>query len=137
MPTPIEQAVALRLAELGPTLVAQVTDQLIAALPPVELDPLDPRGAESHRAHMHSTAQRFHDLVQLGATMDWVLTGFEYEWTSRALGSKGVTWEHQAFLISTYFATAERLASWSDEERETLNHMARHLYADGALAYGE
>jgi hypothetical protein len=135
MPNVTEHTVAQRLAELRPAILPQLTEQLIAALPMISLDPRDTSHTASHYAQMYATAQRFHDLVQLGATADWGLTSFEYDWAAHVLQPKGVTWEHQAFLIETYFATAGRLATWSDEERAILDKLAKHLYADGAQAY--
>jgi hypothetical protein len=137
MPTTTEHTVAQRLAELRSPILAQVADQLSATLPMIGVAPYNPGRDASHHANMYATAQRFHDLVQLGATIDWGMIRFEYAWAARTLRPKGVTWDHQTFLIETYFAIASRLANWSDEERAILGQIARHLYAEGALAYAE
>jgi hypothetical protein len=134
-PTVTEHSVAERLAELRPALLAQVADQLASALPMIGTDSYDPGRAANHHAQMLSTVQRFHDLVQLGTTVDWSLVEFECAWASRMLRSKGGIWNHQAFLSETYFSIARRLVEWSDDERAILAEIASHLYTDGASAY--
>jgi hypothetical protein len=135
-PAATEHSVAQRLAELRSGIIIHVADQLLAALPIVDLDPYYTSSVANRHAQMLSTAQHLHDLVQMGATIDWSLVGFEYAWAARVLGPKGGSWNHQALLIETYFTTAGRLATWSDDERTILDQLAEHLYADGAMAYG-
>lgn len=136
MPTTAEQNVANRLADLRPALVARVAERLAASLPMVGVPPGAAHRAASHHAQMHSTAQRFHDLLQVSvATGDWGQIGFEYKWAAGVLGPKGVSWEHQLCLIERYFATARELDSWSDEELAALDRMAAELCAVVEPAY--
>jgi hypothetical protein len=135
MPSIAEQTVAARLAELRPALVARVAERLAAALPMVGVAPGAAAPAASHHAQMHATAQRFHDLVQLTVAADPSLASFEYDWTSRVLGPKGVTWEHQLQLIEAYFALARQLGAWSAEEQAELDRLAGRLRSLGEQVY--
>lgn len=135
MPSIVEQTVAQRLADCRPAIVARVAEQLATIMPMVGVAPSAPNRAASHHVQMHSTAERFHDLVQLCATTEMSLASFEYDWTSRVLQPKGITWEHQLRLIEVYFATAAAVTTWSDEEQQALGELASRLRALGSQAY--
>jgi|GEM_PF-2215583 len=112
----------------------QVAEALAGSLPMVGLSPAAPDRAARHHERMRSTAQRFHQLVQLGVTADWGLVAHEYAWTARVLTQLGITWEHQQSLLDTYFQAARALP-WADEERNTLDGIIAHVRVLGAEAY--
>lgn len=131
----VEQTVAQRLADYQPAIVARVAAQLAAELPMVGVDPHVAHPGAAHHVQMHATAARFHDLVQLYATTEPDLVHFEYDWASRVLQPRGVTWEHQLRLIEVYFTTASQITRWSDEERAALDQLAISLRAIGSRVY--
>lgn len=130
-----EHAVASRLANLRPALIAAVADQLAAQLPMVGIDQQGEGRAAAHHQRMQATAERFHELVLLGATTDWSMVSYEYRWTARVLGPLGITWDHQRTLIASYFAVAERSADWGDEERAVLKRIGERFVNLGAECY--
>lgn len=135
MPTTLDLAVAHHLNDLRPTLVARVADQLAASLPMVGLAAATAHRAALHHERMRATAERFHDLVQLGVSADWDLVSFEYGWTARVLEPQGISWDHQLALIQAYFAAAEQAEQWSEEEQAALAAIAAQIRASGAANY--
>lgn len=118
-------------------LLAHVTERLQHSLPPIGVSAAAADKAERHHTNMERTAQRFHQIVKAGATIDWSLVGFEFAWAGRKLSSMGATWEHQQVLIDSYFDEALRLHSWSDEEQAALQQMATRLRDVAQTAYSE
>jgi hypothetical protein len=116
-------------------LLARVTERLQHSLPPIGVSAVAADKAERHHENMERTAQRFHQIVKAGATIDWSLVGFEFEWAGRKLSSMGATWEHQQVLIDSYFAEALRLHSWSEAEQAALQQMAARLREVAQAAY--
>ena len=135
MTTILEHRIADHLAHLRPALLTQVTEHLATNLPMIGIDQTLVGAYVTHYQQMQATAERFHELVLLAAELDWLLVVFEYTWTARVLQPMGVTWEHQALLIKTYFAVARHLANWSAEELAVLDNLAERLWEEGARAY--
>jgi hypothetical protein len=135
MPTTLDLAVANHLNDLRPVLISRVADQLAASLPMVGIDAAAHHPVALHHERMHMTAERFHDLVQLGISTNWELVSFEYGWTARVLGPQGITWDHQQTLLDAYFTAAEQADQWSEEERAVLTALAAQLRARGAAIY--
>lgn len=131
----MQQTVALMLDEMREALIYHVSQTLCYRMPLLDIPLQAEDSIERHRENMHLTAQRFHQIVQAGATVDWSLVEFEYEWAGRKLGSLGMTWEHQEILIDLYFAEALRLGNWSDRELKTLEHIATALRHIAGAAY--
>lgn len=116
-------------------LASAVAEFLSQALPMVGLDPAMPDRAAQHRERMRSTAQRFHQLVQLGVTADWSLVSYEFSWTAAVLGRMGITWDHQLTLIDAYFEAARALGGWSADDLAALAQIAAQFRSVGAKAY--
>ncbi len=124
-------SVARRLEDRRGDLTLCLAGDLRAAL----YAPGRPAAPALPQQHLIATAQRFHELVQAGATMDWSIVPFEYGWTSRVLPSYGVTLEHQHTLIDCYFGAAERLGSWPEDERLALEQLRARIHAAADEAY--
>jgi len=89
-----------------------------------------------HAQHMLLTAERFHDIVWVGTTLDWSLVAADFAWAGYVLGRLGITWEHQEWLITTYFAVALGVCDWSEEEQAGLKAIAEQLRQVAQSAYG-
>lgn len=126
----VAQALETHREELG----AAVADALAAGLPMVGLKPGLEDGAARHHERMRSTAQRFHQIVQAGVTLEWSMVAHEFGWGARVLSGHGVTSEHLHALIDTYFQAAAGLP-WSDEERAALDGIAARVRQLAELAY--
>ncbi|GAB4217259.1 MAG: hypothetical protein OHK0022_59320 [Roseiflexaceae bacterium] len=130
MNDPTMLSVARRLEEQRGDLTLHLASDLRAALyTPGRSTPALPQ------QHLIATAQRFHELVQAGATMDWSIVPFEYGWTSRVLPSYGVTVDHQHTLIDCYFNAAERMAAWPVDEWAALELLRARIHAAADEAY--
>jgi hypothetical protein len=92
--------------------------------------------AALHRQQMATTAERFHDMVQVALTIDWGLVVQEYAWSRRVLALRGVTWEHQQVLLDAYFAAAGRLGVWTEADRAALDEVAGRIHKIAADAWG-
>jgi hypothetical protein len=118
-------------------LLARVTEHLQQHVPPIGVAAAAADKDERHHGNMERTAQRFHEIVKAGATIDWSLVGFEFEWAGRKLSSMGATWEHQQVLIDSYFAEALRLHPWSADEQAALQQIAARLREVAQAAYND
>lgn len=117
------------LDEMHEELISHVTHVLINDIPPIGVPEHAADHEERHHQNMALTAERFHQIVQAGVSVDWSLVSFEFEWAGRKLTSMGATWENQETLIDAYFDQALRLRTWTDAERATLDQIAGHLRA--------
>lgn len=135
MSEPSQATIAARLEAQREALIFQVAALLHERLSALEESRAVDHEAVLQPAHMVSTAQRFHELVQLGARIDWRLIANEYAWGRRVLGRMGVTWAHQEALIATYFEAAGRAQAWTPAERELLAEMAERMRAIARPAY--
>lgn len=116
--------VAEKLDEQCEELIAHVAECLIHSMPVLGIPVQVAERAERHQQHMALTARRFHQVVQAGATIDWRLVEFEYDWAGRKLRSMGMSWEHHEVLIETYFEQALLLRDWTPAERDALDQIA-------------
>ncbi len=108
-------------------LVARVTQRLIESVPVVGISQHDSDPEVHHHHNMALTAERFHEIVQAGATIDWTLVSSEFRWADRKLGTMGITHAHHGMLIDTYFTEAHAVHTWSTEERAILDRIADSL----------
>lgn len=131
----IETTTLNRLAALRPALVNHVAKELSAAVPPIHSSERDLGHDTQHNERMHSTAERFHEMLLAAVLADWGMVAFEYGWAARVLRPLGVTWEHQTQLIQSYFATARTLASWDEAELVNLAELEQQVLAAGEPIY--
>ncbi|HEU4324208.1 MAG TPA: hypothetical protein VFS21_13740 [Roseiflexaceae bacterium] len=124
-------SVARRLEERRGDLTLRLAGDLRAAL----CAPGRPAPPALPQQHLLATAQRFHELVQAGATLDWSIVPFEYGWTSRVLPSYGVSLDHQHTLIDCYFSAIEGLETWPEDERLALEQLRTRIHASADEAY--
>lgn len=124
-------AVARRLEDWRSDLTMQLASELRAVL----YSPGRPAAPMLPQQHLIATVQRFHDLVQAGATLDWSIVPFEYGWTSRVLPCYGVALEHQHTLIDCYFDAAQHLGGWPDDEQRALELLRARIHAATDDAY--
>ncbi len=108
-------------------LVHRVTQKLIEQVPVVGISKQDIDPEVHHHHNMALTAERFHEIVQAGATIDWTLVSSEFRWADRKLGTMGVTHDHHGLLIDTYFTEARAVYAWSSEEHAVLDRIAESL----------
>jgi hypothetical protein len=108
-------------------LAYRVTEVLFQAVPIVGLSEKDQDPVAHHHHNMTLTANRFHEIVQAGAGVDWVLVSSEFGWADRKLGTMGVTRVHHQLLIDCYFQEALKLHAWTPEEQRTLEQIANDL----------
>jgi hypothetical protein len=118
-------------------LLYYVTESLIQRIPMIGIPAGVDDSAARHQHNMELTAQRFHQIVQAGAGIDWSLVQLEYDWAGRKLSSLGATWEHQQVLIDVYFGEALWLPGWSETERAALQQMADHMREVAEAAYSK
>jgi len=116
-------------------LIHQVAESLFANVPVIGIWEGDEDKVAHHHRNMAITAERFHDIVQAGATVDWALVVAEFGWADRKLSQMGITHGHHQILISTYFDKALNLCEWSSEERRELSQIADELYRAAKKGY--
>ncbi len=127
--------VLLTLNDIHEVLVHDVTAELVKQIPPIGVPPQAEDKAERHHRHMAQAAQRFHEIVYAGASVDWGLVESEFAWLGRTLQQMGGTWEHQAILISAYFDAAAQAHPWTDEEHTALRQIQARLCEVAQAAY--
>ncbi len=108
-------------------LIHRITEFLFANVPLVGISEHDEEPQTHHHRNMHTTAERFHDMVQTGGSIDWSLAAAEFAWAGRKLPQWGVKRRHFSMLIDSYFSEAAKLRDWSAEERQVLDDLAAHL----------
>lgn len=118
-------------------LVHRVTEQLFTRIPIVGISSQDMDPSLHHHRNMALTAERFHEIVQTGATIDWKLVTAEFGWADRKLSTMGITHDHHQILITTYFAEALQLRDWSPEERKLLEQIASNIREAAISGYDE
>jgi hypothetical protein len=123
----LQERVLHTLEAMRENLIQHVARTLTEQLPILGMPDTVQDKAERHHQQMVSTAQRFHEIVQNGAAINWDLVGFEFGWAGRKMGSMGYTWQHQEVMIDSYFAAAKRLHEWSDDECALLDTFAARV----------
>jgi len=113
-----------KLDEMREDLTHQVTEALFSRIPILGVWAQEADKAMQHHKNMALTAQRFHDTVQAGATVDWALVSAEFAWADRKLTTMGITRDHRWTLIDTYVEEALKLHEWTPEEREEILQIA-------------
>jgi hypothetical protein len=131
----LQDRVLHTLDSMRENLIHHVTVVLTEYLPILAMPDTVQNKAERHHQNMASTAQRFHEIVQNGASINWDLVGYDFEWAGRKMGSMGYTWQHQEVLIDSYFNAAKRLHTWSDDERAMLDTFAARVREVAEPAY--
>jgi hypothetical protein len=129
------QVIVDKLDEKREELIYRVAEALFSNIPVVGISTYDHDKVMHHHRNMAITAERFHEILQAGATIDWQLVSSEFEWADRKLGTMGITHEHHQTLINTYFQEALDLCEWSPDERSTLEWMAAQLRDAAAVGY--
>jgi hypothetical protein len=127
--------VVLKLNDIHEVLVQYVTAELVEQLPPIGVPSQAADKAERHHRNMAQTAQRFHEIVYAGASIDWGLVDSEFAWAGRKLQQMGATWEHQSILIRSYFDAAAQMHPWTDEEQTVLREIQARMYSVAQPAY--
>lgn len=131
----LQHAVAHMLDEHCEELIAQVSQTLIHRMPMLGISAQATDRLERHQQNMALTARRFHQIVQAGATIDWSLVEFEYDWAGRKLRSMGMSWEHHEILIDAYFSSALHMHNWSPAECDMLGQIAARVREVAEEAY--
>lgn len=131
------QTVIHTLDEEREELVHRVTEKLFAAIPIVGVSEHDTERQMHHHRNMALTAERFHEIVQTGATIDWKLVTAEFGWADRKLSTMGIHHGHHTQLMDTYFTEALNLRDWSPEEREVIEEIAAHIRKAALAGYDE
>ncbi len=127
MSSELRNSIMHTLEDMQEDLIHRVAESLFSAIPVVGISELDTEKVKHHHRNMVITAQRFHEIVQAGATIDWSLVSSEFAWADRKLGTMGITHDHHQRLINTYFSEALKLHAWTEEEREVMEHIASEL----------
>jgi hypothetical protein len=130
-----QAAVMQRLNEKSEDLISHVTQHLITCVPIVGVSPSSEAPELVHHHNLALTARRFHELVQVGVTVDWVLVSADFGWTERKLRPMGITRDHHRALIDAYFAEARTLLPWTPDEHTTLDEIAAHFWQAVEAAY--
>jgi hypothetical protein len=128
-------AVMQRLNEKSEDLISRVTQHLITCIPLVGVSLSSEAPELVHHHNLALTARRFHELVQAGVTVDWVLVTSDFRWTDRKLRPMGITRGHHRALIDAYFAEAHTLLPWTPDEHATLDEIATHFRQAVEAAY--
>lgn len=113
----------------------QMCEDLFARIPVVGISEKDQQPVKHHHHNMALTAERFHDIVQAGAGIDWKLVSAEFGWADRKLSTMGVTREHHQAMIDIYFDEALKLEQWTPEEQEVLQTIKGRLRAAADEGY--
>ncbi len=116
-------------------VIPRVAVALQPRMPMVHIPAWATDKAALHAQHMLFTAERFHDILRAGATLDWSLVANEFAWAGCVLERLGLTWEHQEWLITTYFAVALGVCDWSAEEQAALKVIAEQVRQVAQSAY--
>lgn len=116
------------LNEMQEELHHALTEALCDRVPVVGISDQDLDPVVHHHQNMSRTAERFHEIVQAGAGIDWNLVSSEFGWAERKLSTMGVTHDHHIILIDEYFNAARKLREWSDEELAILDIIAQHIH---------
>jgi hypothetical protein len=135
MPTALASRVAALLEASREELIQQTAQTLAAELPMVAVPPHEQVTPTLHKQHMAATARRFHDLVQLAASVDPGMVAHEFGWARRRLQPFGITWDHQLTMIDAYFAAARSQLRWEAEDLHALDELASDIRALGEQAY--
>lgn len=128
-------AVMQRLNEKSEDLISRVMQHLMTCIPLVGVSPSSEAPELVHHHNLDLTARRFHELVQAGVTVDWVLVTSDFRWTDRKLRPMGITRGHHCTLIDAYFAEARTLLPWTPDEHATLDEIAAHFRQAVEAAY--
>lgn len=108
-------------------LIHRVSEALFAQIPVLGIWEKDTEKEMHHHHNMALTAERFHDIVQAGATIDWSLVSAEFGWADRKLSTMGITRDHRRSLMQVYLQEALQVYPWSDEERAELECIGAEL----------